>query len=431
MVQSQPALCSHSPGRRAALAIMAAALTLAVCSCSAAGNGAAAPAPDASGTSAKPAEAVARGPRASRAPVWISQLQMTSVSTGWALLWTGNPDANAPMQLGRTTDGGRTWRVVTPTAAPPLATADLVLSAVSTGRAWLAVATSKSADGGAAGTTVVYGTGDGGRIWRRSQPLPGSEPIALDFVGRSRGWLLESLGEAMSQNPVKLYGTSDGGVHWSPLAKSQGVPGSPRVGRLTAVCDKTGLRFQSARLGWITADCPAGPGDVLATSDGGARWTPVSLPAVAAACQQGGCEVPAPEIAGSSALMVVGAYPANANLLVSTDHGLTWQADPMPGGAGPYPRVTFFTARDGIAVSAWSQGRIGRDFFITTNGGLSWRVVRQGRRFGGNWNDFDFVSQQTGFAWTYPGAGPSAAPLRLYRTSDSGRIWASFVPRLS
>jgi photosystem II stability/assembly factor-like uncharacterized protein len=430
MPQFRSAQCRSGPAGRVSLAITAVALMLAICSCSAAGDRAAAPAPAASGRSARPADAVARGTVASGGPVWISQLQMTSVATGWALLWTGNPDAKAPMQLGRTTDGGRTWQVVTPTATPPLATADLVLSAATADRAWLAVAISKSAGGGSGGTTRVYRTGNGGRTWRRSQPLPGSELVALGLSGRSRGWLLESLGEAMNENPVKLYQTSDGGSHWSPLAKSPGVPGPPRTSQLTATCDKTGLRFVSASLGWITAYCPVGT-LVLASSDGGARWAPVSLPVSAQACQQAGCEIPAPEIAGGSVFLVVGAYPASASVLVSTDRGRTWRAGPMPAGAGPYPRVRFFTAHDGIAVSAWSQGRIGRDFFITTNGGLSWSAVRQGRRFGGNWDDFDFVSLRAGFGWTYPGGETATALPRLFRTSDSGRSWTSFVPRLS
>jgi photosystem II stability/assembly factor-like uncharacterized protein len=174
-----------------------------------------------------------------------------------------------------------------------------------------------------------------------------------------------------------------------------------------------------------------GNGAVLASSDGGAHWTPVNLPVPAEACQQGGCEIPAPEITGGSVFLIVGAYPATAYLVVSTDHGLTWRADLMPAGAGPYPRVSFFTARDGLAVSASSQGRIACDFFTTRNGGLSWTAVCQGLRFGGNWDDFDFVSLRTGFGWTYPGGRPTAALPRLFRTSDSGRTWASFVPRLS
>jgi hypothetical protein len=58
----------------------------------------------------------------------------------------------------------------------------------------------------------------GGRTWRRSQPPQGSEVLALDLAGQFRGWLLESLGAHMNDDPVKLYLTTDGGTRWSPLA---------------------------------------------------------------------------------------------------------------------------------------------------------------------------------------------------------------------
>jgi hypothetical protein len=59
----------------------------------------------------------------------------------------------------------------------------------------------------------------------RSQPLPGPEVLALDFTGRSRGWLLENSGEAMNQNPVSLYRSADGGVRWSLVARSPRIAG--------------------------------------------------------------------------------------------------------------------------------------------------------------------------------------------------------------
>jgi photosystem II stability/assembly factor-like uncharacterized protein len=381
-------------------------------------------------TAASPTEsAPARVPK--REPVWLDTLQMISATNGWALLWPSNPDHDSALAVARTTDGGRTWTAVTPpSAVPALATGQALLEAASAERAWVTV-TADNSRGPA--STHVFGTTDGGRSWRESSAVGGGgSPVAIDFAGPRLGWLLDSLGAAMNENPVALYRTTDGGVRWSLVARSPRTAGDAATSSgLPVGCDKDGVAFESAQSGWITADCPVGPGDVLATSDGGARWTPVSLPAVAASCQQGGCEIPAPEIAGRSVFLVVGVYPAGAYLLVSHDSGQDWQALSLPAGAGPYPRIRFFSAADGIAISAGSQGTIGRDFYLTTDGGQNWIAVRQGVRFRGNWDDFDFVSQRAGFAWTYPGGDLPAAPLRVYRTADSGRTWASFVPRLT
>jgi photosystem II stability/assembly factor-like uncharacterized protein len=380
------------------------------------------------GTTTSPSDSAPAQVRA-RSSVWIDTLQMVSTTTGWALLWPSNPNAGSALAVARTADDGRTWSDVTPPAAVSALTGgQALLKAATAQQAWLAVTADK---GGVPATTHVFNTTDGGRSWRESSAVGGAaSPVAIDFAGPRRGWLLDSLGEAMNQNPVTLYRSTDGGVRWSLAAKSPRMAGDLATNSgLPVGCDKDGVVFESALDGWITSFCPVGS-TVLASTDGGAHWTPASLPAVAGACQNG-CEILPPEFYGSSVFLVAGSYPANAYLLVSTDHGHTWRAAQMPSGAGSYPRVTFFSARDGIAVSASSQGRIGRTFFVTTDGGLSWSAIRQGVRFRGNWDDFDFVTVCDGFSWTYPGADLSAAPLRLYRTSDCGRTWASFVPRLS
>jgi photosystem II stability/assembly factor-like uncharacterized protein len=364
-----------------------------------------------------------------RDPAWIETLQMVSATNGWALLWPSNPDHDSTLAVARTTDSGQTWTVVTPPKAiSALASGQALLEAATAERAWFAVPTSTS---GPPGKTLVFGTGDGGRSWRLSAAVPdGYDPVALDFVSPTRGWLLESLGAAMGQNPVRLYRSTDGGVRWSLVAKTARMAGDPPASSgLPVYCDKSGLAFASARTGWITGDCNSL--SVLVTRDGGARWAPQPLPLSATLCESVGCEVPAPQSAGDTTFLEVSHYPAAASLLVSRDAGRRWRVESLPGGAGPYPRLEFFGRSDGIAVSAGPQGSIGRNFYVTADGGLSWTAVRQGRRFGGNWADFDFVSLRTGFAWMYPGTEPTAAVPHLYRTSDSGRTWIAFAPRLS
>jgi photosystem II stability/assembly factor-like uncharacterized protein len=365
-----------------------------------------------------------------RAPVWINTLQMVSATMGWALLWTSNPDHDNTLSVARTTDGGRTWSVVNPrAAASALATGQGLLDASTAERAWFAVPTSSN---GPPGKALVFGTADGGRSWRQSARIPeGYEPVALDFVSPSRGWLLDSLGAAMAQNPVRLYRSTDGGVHWSLVASSPRMAGDPATASgLPLYCGKSGLAFASARTGWITGYCNSLADAILVTRDGGAHWTSQPVPLPATLCEMAGCEVPAPQSAGGTTFLEVSDYPAAAYLLVSRDAGRSWQVQSLPVRAGPYPRIRFFSAEDGIAVSAGSQGTIDRVFYVSTNGGLSWTGVRQGRRFGGNWTDFDFVSSSIGYAWTAGAYSAGGAP-PMYRTSDSGRRWVSFIPRQS
>ena len=355
---------------------------------------------------------------------------MVSAKLGWALLWTSSPDvpAGAPLEVGRTTDGGRIWTVVTPPAAvSALANGDALLRAVSSRRAWLAVA---PYSGRLSRYTLIFGTGTGGASWQVSARVRGSQPVAIDFVGTMRGWLLESLGAAMAQNPVRLYRSSDAGVRWSLIARSAtSAADPPSSSGLPLYCGKVALAFASAQTGWITGYCNSLADAVLESVNGGKNWTSPSLPLPVGLCQLAGCEVPAPQFAGTSTFLEICVYPSAAYLLVSANNGATWQTERLPAGAGPYPRLQFFSATRAIAVSAGSQGAIGRDFYLTTNGGQSWTAVRQSRRFGSGGASYDFVSQSTGFAWNDGIEGPVQP--RLFLTTNSGRSWRTITPVLS
>lgn len=398
-----------------ALAVLVGVVGVTACGVAGAGSGA---------DAARGGERVASSPPLPPAqqPVWIDSLQMTSASTGWALVWTSNPDNSSVLAVARTADGGRTWALVTP-AVPggSFVQGTTLLDAASARRAWVVGVTPSH-------KSVIFGTVDAGRSWWRSGVVAADQPVAVDFASRSRGWLLESMGAAMGSNPVRIYRTVDGGLRWSLAASSQTFGQAEVNGSgVPLSCDKVGIAFRSPRVGWITTYCPVLADSVLVTRDGGAHWANQQLPLAPSACEQGGCEVAEPQFAGQATFLQISAYPAAALLLVSMDAGASWRTRIMPAGAGPYPRVRFFGRSDGIAVSAGPQGSIGRDFYLTSDGGLSWTRVRQGRRLGGS--DFDFVSPAVGFAWI-PGADSAAAAPTMYRTLNSGRTWTSFLPRL-
>jgi photosystem II stability/assembly factor-like uncharacterized protein len=349
---------------------------------------------------------------------------MVSASTGWALIFTSNPSNSSVLAVARTADGGRTWALVTP-AAPrgSFVQGTTVLDAASAQRAWVVGVTPGH-------KSVIFGTVDAGRSWWRSEAVAAAQPVAVDFASRSRGWLLESMGAAMGSNPVRVYRTADGGLRWSLAAMSQASGEAAANGSgLPVECGKVGISFSSPQAGWIATRCNLGY-SILVSRDGGAHWASKQLPIPRSACEQGGCEISEPQFAGNTTFLEMSDYPDAAFLFVSRDAGASWRTIVMPSGAGPYPRVQFFGPAEGIAVSAGPQGSIGRDFYLTSDGGLTWTPVRQGRHFGLSGPSFDFASPAIGFAWV-AGADSTGSVPSMYRTSDSGRTWTAFVPHLS
>lgn len=403
--------------------VLAFAIVLGVSACGVAGGGAGGRGQTDTANGGENAASISPQPSAAR-PVWISSLQMITGRAGWALVSTANPANSSVLDVARTSDGGRTWSLITPrSAGAGLAGGQTLLDAVSSQRAWVVGVEGR--------TSVVFGTADAGRSWWRSTPVAGGEPVAVVFAGAHQGWLLESMGAAMSQNPVRLFRSSDDGRSWSLAASSAQKPGDPPADSgLPVACDKTGVAAApggpsgQGGTGWITSFCPGSLTDaVLVSHDGGAHWASQPLPLPASLCEQSGCQITGPQFTGRTTFLVIWAYPDQALLLASTDGGASWQIAIMPGGAGPYPRVRFFGPSVGIAVSAEAQGSIRRTFYLTSDGGRTWAPEPQGRLFGSG-TSFDFVSPTTGFAWA-----TAAAPV-TYQTSSSGRSWTSFVPRL-
>lgn len=418
-----------------ALATVPLATVLLVAGCGtppASGQSAAHP-PAAHGSSAASGRPAAPRSQAAAA-IWLDSLQMTSASTGWALHWTQSPAVadDGYLAPARTTDGARTWTSVTPSAARALlATPDaaVVLQALDGERAWLAV-TAATTDSSSVHLTEVFTTFNGGRTWTESAPLNVSGyAYFLSFAGPEHGWLLMAYGGSMGQEPVQLYRTSDAGLRWSLVA------GTPQTGTgsngMPVSCDKAGLAFATASVGWLSGACFSMSHALLVSRDGGVTWASQVLPVATSSCSTYGCQVFGPQFAGRTGFLVIDRAPGAPYFLVSQDLGVTWRSEPLPSAAGEDPRIQFFSPLSGLLVSAGPQEVIGHVFYATANGGRTWMAVPQGRSFTQLGTSFDFVSARTGFAWALGADATGSSPPAMYLTTDSGRTWVAFTPRLA
>jgi photosystem II stability/assembly factor-like uncharacterized protein len=358
------------------------------------------------------------GQRPHPRPVWLQTLAMVSAKAGWAIAWSGDPNSSAPVysRLLRTSDGGRAWVNVTPAGASELLhslNSYPVLDVISADSAWLAVTRQHSDTESDLARTGVFETADAGRTWRASALIRAKgDVVALSVAGRKDGWLLRSLGSAAGQNVVGLDRSTDGGRRWEPVRTA-----------LPANCDKSGLTFATPATGFITSDCAAGTGAVLVSADGGRHWTQASLPYPALTpCQPSGCAATPPVFFGRTGYLTVGAYPGPGLLLTTHATGATWQVVKLPSGSDPYPRVDFFDARHGVLMPSQPQSRFGRVFYATSDGGLTWRPMRQASTIRA-FSSVQFVTSAIGFAWNLNSQSPA-----LYRTANGGETWSRFVP---
>src|SRR5574341_277921 len=211
-------------------------------------------------------------------PVTVTAVHMLDANTGWAVAagGTGDPDDH----LLRTTDGGATWRDVTPPEnndpSAPLAKAAIGFF-LDAGTAWVAYYDRTA--GPAVVSPVVWRTTDAGQTWAASQTLDVSDgefysPSDMVFVDGRTGWLLAHAGAGMMHDYVFVFATSDGGQTWNRIV-------DPFMDTLPQSCGKTAMIFADAQTGWVTGDCqgvqPGAP-YLQKTVDAGRTWQAVELP---------------------------------------------------------------------------------------------------------------------------------------------------------
>jgi photosystem II stability/assembly factor-like uncharacterized protein len=308
----------------------------------------------------------------------------------------------------KTIDGGKTWaRVSLPRAVGRIqffdasngvaSATDGVLHTADGGRTWSFVAGHggffvSPQIGFSVTNTSSERTTDGGRTWQPRGSLPANTWLnEIFFIDAQNGW-----GVGAESDIVR---TTDGGLTWTnPMG---GVYSSQQNPNNRYPLE--GVSFADPLRGIAVGVC----GSLLTTSDGGAGWT---------SRLSGSCTVSG-RMAFTDANHLWTAQK-DGEILYTTDGGARWNRSSLPIGVGEISQIDFVDDLNGwLAV----RGNVVGDQFVfhSTDGGRSW--VQQGAHDGGTLYGIDALDARTIVAVGYNCCvGP-----RIDRSTDGGQTWSS------
>ncbi len=341
----------------------------------------------------------------------FTAIAMIDASTGWATVGQSSPSGSSLQTLLRTTDGGVTWKDVTPCFDRGAIVGPAYFFDAST--AWLAV---RRKDVKA---VAVFRTFDGGAEWRATT-VPTWEFPCIEGFSVTDGdhvWMLATYGAAMGSEPTDIFASSDGGDSWRRVASAR-PDANPPPGALPFAGNKMGLAFADDRNGWVVGTSHE-PGLWLqATSDGGKTWAPENLSLPDDYSLTYGSLDTLPPIFFRSADgarrdgvlgVLVRAEGKPPLFYVTHDAGESWSLAASP--KGPVTAWSFADAGHGFALG-------GDKLWATADGCRTWTEIRPNYTLTGV-TQLDFVSDQIGWA-----IGPGI----YLKTVDGGKAWSSVAP---
>jgi hypothetical protein len=343
--------------------------------------------------------------------MFIQALQFSTPSNGWALV---QDESTGGLHLMVSADSGTTWRDATSVVAPGSArvAGDPFFSGPDDG--WVGV--DRAAGDGQRAGLLVERTTDAGGQWEAGEVVSGPAQADLFFLDQATGWLEATAGAAMGCEPAQIYATHDGGLTWREVSASPLCDGTGSTANdIGAGCDKNGISFASATLGFAALVCNGGAIGLERSVDASHTWAPSGPPLPRGA---GGAWAWPPVFSGQQDGAAAVWNGSELFVAVTSDAGARWRLEQLPTGllrqlGRSSSRCPGANCLDVVTAGTWVVA-LGRSVCATSNGGRAWTVVESGLSLVGLATDF--VTANVGWAW----GGTSG---RLFRTTDAGRKW--------
>jgi len=348
-------------------------------------------------------------PRLPDGPESVLQSQFLSASVGWVV--TGGSVYAA---LLRTTDGGRHWQ----------RQLDAETGSNDWGL-WFFDALHGVVYGADLHGPAMWRTSDGGQRWTRLETPCRSAPGLVFFLDPGHGWCINHVAgtlqvtqSADDRQEVALLRTTDGGAHWSKVLTT--TTEQPVANGLGDDGQKSWIGFRDARVGWIGQSTKGDVAVVYGTTDGGDHWSRQVLapPPDSRARAQRTWEVGPRETGGLKvSALVAGSFvagPQAPSVVVGDQylyrwHGSTW--------TGPVPLPTGV-----VSVTSESHWWVMNSSSLveTTDGGVDWHLAGETPA---GWLIDRLTMVDPGHGWALASRPRLPAFTAVLRSDDGGRDW--------